>query len=276
MYWGTRAFLSMRCARRFSTANVSLPTRLVSLLTYTCGPTVNFGVTFAVGGLNVWYLAHLGDTMVDLVGQALRQLFRADISLGEVDCQVGINRQNMRTRSESQLEDSFAVYVKGCGADANVVHKAPERGETVFSRDPHRALLAGGRMANQLLRFMGQIPLDVLEPTIRMRLVSGSLSLQKSPTRKQVREMALNGDNSSHFTWWARQSIAYPDSRKSVDYDVQVWLLGELKMFWLEGEVCADLGIALKQTQEGPVMTAAYTNACPGYISSARLIRERV
>ena len=299
-----------------------------------CGPTVNFGVTFAVGGLNVWYLAHLEDALVDLVGEALKRLSAADVSVGEADCQVGMNRRNvkngeivpgpnpdgvydrhtpilrisrrksprdivivchachptstgaydkwspdwpgaMRNRLESQLKDSRAVFVKGCGADANVVHKDPETGETVFSRDPHRARLAGVRMANQVLRFLAQNPLDALEPTIRTRLVSGSLSLQKSPTRKHVREMALNGDNSSHFTWWARQSIAYPDSRKSVDYDVQVWLLGELKMFWLEGEVCADLGIALKQTHEGPVMTAAYTNACPGYISSARLIREK-
>ena len=45
-------------------------------------------------------------------------------------------------------------------------------------------------------------------------------------------------------------------------------------MFWLEGEVCADLGIALRASIDGPVATAAYSNACPGYISSARLIRE--
>ena len=299
-----------------------------------CGPTVNFGLTFAVGGLNVWYLAHLEDTLVDLVGKAIKQLSPATVSLGEADCQVGMNRRNvqdgkivsgpnpngvydrhtpilritkrrspkdivivchachptstgaydrwspdwpgaMRNRLESQLKDCKAVFVKGCGADANVVHKDPDTGEFVFSRDPNRARLAGVRMANQVLRFFERNALTPLEPSIATRLVSGSLTLGRSPSLKRIRDMAMSGDNHSHLTWWARQSIAYPDKRRSVEYDVQAWRLGGLKMFWLEGEVCADLGIALKAATDGPVVTAAYSNACPGYISSARLIREK-
>ena len=38
--------------------------------------------------------------------------------------------------------------------------------------------------------------------------------------------------------------------------------------------MCADLGVATRSLVDGPVATAGYTNACPGYISSARLIRE--
>jgi hypothetical protein len=167
------------------------------------------------------------------------------------------------------------VFVKGCGADANVVHKDADSGAYVFSRDPKRARFAGVRMANRVLRFLGRNTLTDLEPSMATHLESGALTLGKAPSTKRVRKMAMEGDNHSHFTWWARQSIAYPDKRKSVEYDVQVWRLGGLKMFWLEGEVCADLGIALKAVTDGPVMTTAYTNACPGYISSARLIREK-
>jgi neutral ceramidase len=167
-----------------------------------CGPTVNFGVTFAVGGLNVWYLAHLEDTLVALVGKALKQLSPAVVSLGEADCQIGMNRRNiedgqivsgpnpdgvydrhtpilrinrrrspkdivivchachptstgaydrwspdwpcaMRNRLESRLKDCKAVFVEGFGADANVVHKDPDSGEYVFSRNPKRARFAG-------------------------------------------------------------------------------------------------------------------------------------
>lgn len=298
-----------------------------------CGPTVNFGVTFAVGGQNVWYLAHLEDTIVHLVGQALERLSPSTVEFTEADCQIGMNRRliedgevlhqpspdgiydrhtpilrikrrrsprdivvvchachptssgaldrwspdwpgAMRRRITSQITDSKAVFVKGCGADANVVHKDPETGAFVFSRDPKRARAAGVRLANQVLRHLDRTTPTPLTPSLATTMASGSLTLKRARPKKTIREMAMAGSNSSHVTWWARQSIAYPDDRKAVAYDVQVWRLGGLKMFWLEGEVCADLGIALRNEIEGPVATVAYTNACPGYVSSARLIRE--
>ncbi len=298
-----------------------------------CGPTVNYGLNFAVGGFNVWYLAHLEDALVDLVGQVLKSLSPGAVSLTEADCQIGMNRRNvkagqvlhepnpdgiydrhtpilrirrrrsprdilvvchachptstgayekwspdwpgaMRRHLESSRTDARAVFLKGCGADANVVHRDADSGQYVFSRDPGRARRAGIKLAQQVLRHLARDEGTPLAPTMATTLVSGSLSLKRPRPRRAIREMATTGDNRSHLTWWARQSIAYPDVRKSVEYDVQAWRLDGLKMFWLEGEVCADLGIALREQAGGTVATVAYSNACPGYVSSARLIRE--
>src|SRR5262245_41754767 len=87
--------------------------------------------------------------------------------------------------------------------------------------------------------------------------------------------MAYNANPRSSSTWWARQSLAYPDERRRLPYAVQTWRLGDLTVVALEGEVCADWGPmvrALAKTRHA--MAIAYANNVPGYIPTARLIRE--
>jgi hypothetical protein len=87
--------------------------------------------------------------------------------------------------------------------------------------------------------------------------------------------MACNANPRNSSTWWARQSLAYPDHRRSLQYEVQTWRLGDLTTVALEGEVCADWGPmvrALAKTRHA--MAIAYANNVPGYIPTARIIRE--
>ncbi len=298
-----------------------------------CGPAVNYGLNFSVGGLNVWYLARLENALMDLVDEAVRNLSPARIEFGETEAQIGMNRRRvtadcvrggpnpagiydrhtpvlrmrrrrsprdvivvnhachptssgpypkwspdwpgaMRRHIESRVADARAVFVKGCGADANPYYRDPVSGNYALARDPVRSRRVGVRLGRYVVRLLEDAQLKPLEACLKTTLVSGSLSLKRPRSRAALRDQAMAGANSSHLTWWARQSIAYPDTRKAVEYDVQAWRLGHFTQFWLEGEVCADLGVATRSLVEGPVATAAYTNACPGYISSARLIRE--
>ena len=298
-----------------------------------CGPAVNFGLNFAVGGLSVWYLARLETQLVDLVGEAVKSLSPSEVEFGETSAQIGMNRRRvtadgvrsgpnpdgvydrhtpllritrrrsprrvvlvnhachptstgayhkwspdwpgaMRRYIESRVDDSRALFAKGCGADANVVYRDRATGEYAFSRDPARSRRAGVRLGRQVVKSLEQGTFVSLTPKLRTTIASGTLSLKRARSRSATRDLALSGDTASHLTWWARQSVAYPDRRRSVEYDVQAWRLGEFTQFWLEGEVCADLGLAARALVDGPVATAGYTNACPGYISSARLIRE--
>src|SRR4029453_5233248 len=83
------------------------------------------------------------------------------------------------------------------------------------------------------------------------------------------------GDSRSSSIWWARQSLAYPDNRRSLPYDVQTWRLGELTTVALEGEVCADWGPFVRSlVRTRHAMAIAYANEVPGYIPTARIIRE--
>jgi hypothetical protein len=99
--------------------------------------------------------------------------------------------------------------------------------------------------------------------------------LQAPRSREQIEALALDGNPKTGSTWWARQSLAYPDERRTQQSDVQAWSLGDLTLVALEGEVCADWGPvtrALASTKHA--MTIAYANEVPGYIPTARIIRE--
>src|SRR5262249_2563652 len=100
-------------------------------------------------------------------------------------------------------------------------------------------------------------------------------SLQEPRTREQIEEMAYTASPRNSSTWWARQSLAYPDNRRSLGYEVQTWRLGDLTAVALSGEVCADWGPmvrALARTRHA--MAIAYANEVPGYTPTARVIRE--
>ncbi len=299
-----------------------------------CGPTVNYGLNFAVGGLNVWYLARLEDTLMKIIGKALRSLSPATIGYTDFEAQIGLNRRliregkavamgpnpdgvydrhtpvirisrrrspkevilvshachptssgpydkwspdwpgALRTKVETSLKDCRVIFAKGCGADANVVYRNRLTGKVAFSRDPVRSRRAGNQLAEKLLAHYSGTEPNPLHSSLSSTIACGQLSLQKRKSLSEIEAMATKGDIRKHATWWARQSLAYPDARTAVDYDVQAWRLGELTLFLLEGEVCADLGIAVRQLIDGPTVSVAYTNACPGYISTARLIRE--
>src|SRR5439155_21816396 len=94
-------------------------------------------------------------------------------------------------------------------------------------------------------------------------------------TREQIADLAFNGNPRGSYTWWARQSLAYPDNRRSLRYEVQAWRLGDLTAVALSGEVCADWGPMLRAlAKTRHAMAIAYANEVPGYIPTARIIRE--
>ena len=71
--------------------------------------------------------------------------------------------------------------------------------------------------------------------------------------------------------------LAYPDRCRQQRYEVQSLRLGELTIVALEGEVCSEWGgMARAMAPTKHAMVVAYANHCPGYIPTARIIREGV
>ncbi len=302
------------------------------------GPAINYRTNFAIGGLNVWYIAFLEETLLELADRALKGLSEAGIAYGACEVQIGmcrrlpnekgqigwgpypqgsydehtpvlrIMRQSavggprqvvlvghachptgvgqiakwspaypgaMRQKLEATLEDCRAMFVMGCGGDAKVVYRDPESKKYVFAASPKKSSAGGVKLADAVLEFLKQGSLSGLSADLHTTLVSGSLSFQEPRSRDQIEEMAFTGNPRSTSTWWARQSLAYPDRRRQQRYEVQAWHLGDLTIVALEGEVCADWGgmtRALAATQHA--MVIAYANHCPGYVPTARIIRE--
>ncbi len=299
------------------------------------GPAINHRTNFAIGGLNVWYIAFLEETLLELADGALKDLSLASIAYGACEVQIGMCRRlpnekgqvvwgpypggsydehtpvlrvmrqrsprqivlvghachptstgqvgkwspdypgAMRQKLEATLDDCRALFVMGCGGDAKVVYCDPETKKYVFANSPEKSRAGGVKLAQGVLELLEQGSLSVLDAALHTTLVSGSLSFQEPRSREQIAEMAITGNPRSTWTWWARQSLAYPDLRRQQRCDIQVWRLGDLTIVALEGEVCADWGgmtRALATTQHA--MVIAYANHCPGYIPTARIIRE--
>ena len=299
------------------------------------GPAINYRTNFAIGGLNVWYLARLEETLLKLVNQAVKDLAPAEMAYGAAETQIGLCRRlpnargefgwgpnpegsydrhtpvlritrrqsprqivlvghachptsvgsvdkwspdypgTMRRKLEAALEDSRALFVMGCGGDAKVVFRDAVTGKYEFAASPEQSDAAGEKLAKDVLAYLSKGDLSLLDAELETRLVSGALSLQPPRSRAQLEEMALLGDLKSTRTWWARQSLAYPDSWRALPYEVQVWRLGDLTVVALEGEVCADWGpLTRSLALTRHTMTIAYANEVSGYIPTARIIRE--
>jgi dienelactone hydrolase len=299
------------------------------------GPAINYRTNFTIGGLNVWYLARLEETLLKLADSAIKDLSPAEVAYGACDVRIGMCRRlqsdrgqfvwganpegsydehtpvlritrgrspkqlvlvghachptstgtvdkwspdypgAMRRKLELALDDCRALFVMGCGGDAKVVVRDEKTGKDDFAASPEKSDAAGEKLAEQVLAYLEKSQLAPLDGKLETRLVSGALSLQLPRSREQIEALALDGNPRTGSTWWARQSLAYPDERRQQRYDVQAWTLGELTLVALEGEVCADWGPmtrALAPTKYA--MTVAYANEVPGYIPTARIIRE--
>ena len=299
------------------------------------GPAINYRTNFTIGGPNVWYLARLEETLLNMADAAIKDLAPAGVDYGSCDARIGMCRRlpnergqfvwganpegsydehtpvlritrgrspkqlllvghachptstgtvdkwspdypgAMRNKLESTLDDCRALFVMGCGGDAKVVVRDEATGKDDFAASPEKSEAAGIKLAEQVLAFLKKSQFASLAARLETRLVTGALSLQTPSSREQIEAMALDGNPKSGNTWWARQSLAYPDERRQQRYDVQAWTLGDLTLVALEGEVCADWGPmtrALAKTKHA--MTIGYANEVPGYIPTARIIRE--
>ncbi len=181
----------------------------------------------------------------------------------------------MRDRLESRLDDCRALFVMGCGGDAKVVCKNPTTGKYEFAASPEKSKEAGQKLADAVLRRLDEGDLLPLAEELRVTRVDGALSLAEPLPHAQVLEMARDGNRRTYSTWWARQSLAYPDNRRQLGYEVQAWRLGPLTLVALEGEVCSDWGrITRAMRLAAPVMVVAYANRCQAYIPTAHIVRE--
>lgn len=208
----------------------------------------------------------------------------------------------MRRKIESARPNSRAIFLQGCGGDAKVVIKNPTTGVLEFAADPLASIQAGEKLAESVLNHFSRsvdekgsvkdsriasptkdpVPEIKLQPSFSAVLESGELSLQESLDPDELRKLAYSGASSSYTTWWARKMLAFPDNRRSFEYDIQAWQLGELTMIALEGEVCSEWGPAIRSlvnnsntpTKPPQAMVLGYANEVSSYIPNARIIHE--
>jgi len=186
----------------------------------------------------------------------------------------------MRDYLNRSLPDTKSVFVQGCGGDAKVVHVDPETQRLVFSATPAKAREAGEKLASAILAHLDNGTMSSLAGELTCALASGQISFGERWSRAELEQQAYSGptrseESGSWLTWTARHALALPDHSESFRYDVQVWRMGKLTIFGMEGEVCSPWGPKLRSmATSGDAMVIAYTNGTSSYIPNSRIVRE--
>jgi hypothetical protein len=173
--------------------------------------------------------------------------------------------------AQEQLEKTHsgatALFVQGCGADANPL--------------PRRSVALAQKYGEVLAAAVDGVLAAKMKPVsgpLQTAFERVDLPLQAPRTRDEVRKR-LDDPNPA---WRARAThlLALLDSGATIadrfSYPVQVWRFGgDLKFIALGGEVVADYSLRLKgQHGWDDTWVAAYTNDVFGYVPSLRVLKE--
>lgn len=187
----------------------------------------------------------------------------------------------MRDYLNTELNDTKAIFVQGCGGDAKVVHEDPETGKLVFSNSPDKAKAAGEKLAHAVLKYLETERMIQLSGQLACSRATGKISYGRRWSAEEIERQAFpepkkNGQKHTWQTWAARQSLALPDHSESFRYDVQVWKLGnQLMVFGMEGEICSPWGPMLREmAPTEQAMVIGYANGTSSYIPDKRIVRE--
>ncbi|MDA1229717.1 MAG: neutral/alkaline non-lysosomal ceramidase N-terminal domain-containing protein, partial [Planctomycetota bacterium] len=162
-----------------------------------------------------------------------------------------------------------AMISIGCGADSN-----PRGGVVGMKFDVAGAL--GNELAEEVQRLLSTELRTLTKPPLSL-LERITLKLAPLPTREQWEELSKNQNPTGHH---ARTQLARLDRGEAlmteISYPVQTISFGdELAWVFLPGEVVVDYALRLKQELDGSrIWMNAYSNACPGYVPSERILRE--
>jgi putative membrane-bound dehydrogenase-like protein len=175
--------------------------------------------------------------------------------------------------AQQAIEDdhpgAIALVSIGCGADANPnSHVTGDKVEI--------AARQGREIADEVNRLLsGFLEPLTSKPQAARRLLR--LPLDALPTRQEWEERAKRQDALGYH---ARYQLGLLDRGEAlptaIEYPVQVWSFGEqLGMVFLPGEVVVDYALRWKRELDGKrLWINAYSNDCPCYIPSERVLRE--
>lgn len=170
---------------------------------------------------------------------------------------------------QRQNPDSVSLISIGCGADSN-----PRGG--VLGGKAEAADALGLELAQEVQRVLAG-PLKPVTTAPRTTLERVILPLAPLPSRAEWEELAKNPAAIGHH---ARTQLARLDRGEplmtEISYPIQTISFGD-QLIWtfLPGEVVVDYSLRLKKELAGtPLWIHAYSNACPGYVPSERVLKE--
>ncbi len=175
--------------------------------------------------------------------------------------------------AQSQIEASnpgcIAMFSVGCGGDQNPnAHVASDRFDVANSQ--------GGLIAAEVSRLL-ENPMTAVQNNVHVGNTELELPLQELPSQAEFAERAKLDTPQGYHARKQLEKISNGESlRTSIRYPIQVWSFGDsLSMVFLAGEVTVEYGLELKmQLADQGLWVNAYSNACPCYIPSEKLLER--
>ncbi|MCS6975753.1 MAG: neutral/alkaline non-lysosomal ceramidase N-terminal domain-containing protein [Gemmatales bacterium] len=175
--------------------------------------------------------------------------------------------------AQEAIEDdhpgAIALVSIGCGADAN-----PSSGVT--GDKVEIAARQGREIADEVKRLVGGF-LTPLSGQLRAARKVFELPLDEPPSKAELEERAKRQDHTGYHARYQLDKLNRGEALpKTIPYSVQVWAFGDkLACVFLPGEVVVDYALRLKKELDGTrLWINAYSNDCPCYIPSERILRE--
>ncbi len=164
-----------------------------------------------------------------------------------------------------------ALFVSGCGADINP--------------HPRRSMALARAHGEELARAVSRVlsgPLTSIDSSAGAAFGYAHLPLAPVPRRSELTRQLH--DENVYVRKRARQLLQQLNSGRGIadsyPLPLQVWRLGSnperaFRIVAIAGEVVVDYALRLKrELGEKGLLVAGYTNDCPGYIPSERVLKE--
>lgn len=168
---------------------------------------------------------------------------------------------------ESRFPGATALFIQGCGADANPL---PRRDETV-------ARLHAASLATSVEQVLAG-SMQPLTGPLRTSFAQVPLAFQSTPTRDELKKRL--DDKNKYVRLHAARLLSEWDRDGKLateyPYPIHVWKIGQgLTFVALGGEVVADYSLRLKrQLGFDTTWVAGYSNDVMAYIPSERVLAE--
>jgi hypothetical protein len=160
---------------------------------------------------------------------------------------------------------AVALFWAGCGGD-----QAPRPRATVALTEAY-----GRRLAVVVDEVLAGA-MRPLDGPLRTSYDETQLRLAEPPDRDALRKDMISSN--VYIARRAERLLAELDSgkplRRTYPYPVQLWQLGDLRWFFLGGEVVVDYALRLKRELGPATWVAGYSNDVMAYIPSLRVLHE--
>lgn len=168
---------------------------------------------------------------------------------------------------EKMYPGSVAMFFQGAGADQNPL--------------PRKTIALSEQYGKELAIAVSCVlkePMKVLYPRLQFAYNEVALPFDTVANEKELQHLISDANTSAYQKRWAKRMIEAKKKNipqaESYPYPLQVWQIGEQKVFGLGGELVIRYSIELKKKYGQDIFVLGYSNDVMSYIPSEVILKE--